>query len=110
MQGLSPIVCLARCYGLEIGSPARNTRERLAAAVKEGLMSAEVFGAVSEAYRFLLGLRLRLQLRLLSEGRPVNNKVALSALSGIERSRLKDSFRAVKTWQEMAAYHYQASF
>jgi CBS domain-containing protein len=110
MQGLSPIVCLARCYGLEIGSPARNTRERLEAAVKEGLMSAEVFGAVSEAYRFLLGLRLRLQLRLLAEGRPVNNKVALAALSGIERSRLKDSFRAVKTWQEMAAYHYQASF
>jgi len=40
----------------------------------------------------------------------VVNKVALSELSGIERTRLKDSFRAVKSWQDMAAYHYQASF
>jgi CBS domain-containing protein len=110
MQGLSPIVYLARCYGLEIGSRAQNTRERMEAAVKAGLMSAEVFGTVSEAYKFLLGLRLRMQLRLLSEGKPVTNKVALSALSGIERSRLKDCFRTIKAWQEMAAYHYQASF
>lgn len=110
MQGLSPIVTLARCYGLEIGSRERNTRDRLEAAVTAGLMSREIFGTISEAYRFLLGLRLRLQLRLLAEGKPVVNKVALTELSGIERSRLKDSFRAVKAWQEMAAYHYQASF
>ncbi len=110
MQGLAPIVYLARCYALEIGSRARNTHERLQAAVSEGLMSQEVHGSVSEAYRFLMGLRLRLQLRLLSEGKPVANKVPLHDLSAIERSRLKDSFRAIKTWQDMAAYHYQAGF
>jgi CBS domain-containing protein len=110
MQGLSPIVCLARCYGLEIDSRTHNTRERMEAAVKAGLMSADVFGTVSEAYRFLLGLRLRLQLKQMSEGKPTSNKIALSALSGIERSRLKDSLRAIKAWQEMAAYHYQVTF
>jgi CBS domain-containing protein len=110
MQGLAPIVYLARCYALEIGSRARNTHERLEAAVKEGLMSQEVYGSVSEAYRFLMGLRLRLQLRLLSEGKPVVNKVLLHDLSAIERTRLKDSFRAIKGWQDMAAYHYQAGF
>jgi CBS domain-containing protein len=109
MQGLSPITYLARCYGLEVGSSERGTRARLEAAVKAGLMSPEVFASISEAHRFLLGLRLRLQLRLLSVGKPVVNKVALSELSGIERTRLKDSFRAVKAWQDMAAYHYQAS-
>jgi CBS domain-containing protein len=57
-----------------------------------------------------MGLRLRLQLRLLSEGKPVANKVPLHDLSAIERTRLKDSFRAIKTWQDMAAYHYQAGF
>jgi CBS domain-containing protein len=110
MQGLSPIVCLARCYGLEIDSRTHNTRERMEAAVKAGLMSADVFGTVSEAYRFLLGLRLRLQLKQMSEGKPTTNKIALSALSGIERSRLKDSLRAIKAWQDMAAYHYQITF
>jgi CBS domain-containing protein len=110
MQGLAPIVLLARCYGLEIGSPERNTHARLEAAVKAGLMSQEVFGVVGEAYRFLLGLRLRLQLKLASEGKPVTNKVAFSDLGAIERSRLKDAFRAIRSWQDMAAYHYQASF
>jgi len=110
MQGLAPIVLLARCYGLEIGASERNTHARLEAAVKAGLMSQEVFNVVGEAYKFLLGLRLRLQLRLASEGRPAINKLAFSDLSAIERSRLKDAFRAIKSWQDMAAYHYQASF
>jgi CBS domain-containing protein len=110
MQGLAPIVLLARCYGLEIGSRERNTHARLEAAVKAGLMSQEVFNVVGEAYKFLLGLRLRLQLKQASEGKPVGNKLAFSSLSAIERSRLKDAFRAIKSWQDMAAYHYQASF
>jgi CBS domain-containing protein len=110
MQGLAPIVLLARCYGLEIGSRERNTHARLAAAVKAGLMSQEVFNVVSEAYRFLLGLRLRLQLKLAAEGKPAINKLEFGDLSAIERSRLKDAFRAIRSWQDMAAYHYQASF
>jgi len=110
MQGLAPIVLLARCYGLEIGSRERNTHARLEAAVKAGLMSQEVFNVVSEAYRFLLGLRLRLQLKLAAEGKPANNKLSFAELSAIERSRLKDAFRAIRSWQDMAAYHYQASF
>ena len=64
-------------------------------------------GNVSEAYRFLVGLRLRLQLRTLVEGRPVVDEVALSALTPVERTRLKESFRAVKAWQEIAAYHHR---
>ena len=28
----------------------------------------------------------------------------------VERGRIKDSFRAVKDWQDKAAYHYQTSF
>jgi CBS domain-containing protein len=110
LQGLSPIVALARCYAMEVGSPAFSTRDRLEAALKAGLMSQDVFNTVSEAHRFLLGLRLRLQLKAMSEGKPVVNKLAFSSLSAIERSRLKDSFRAIKAWQDMAAYHYQVGF
>jgi CBS domain-containing protein len=62
---------------------------------------------VIEAYRFLLGLRLRLQLQMLSEGKPATNVVSLSQLSAIERSRLKDSLRAIASWQDKAAYRYQ---
>ncbi|HSN90863.1 MAG TPA: putative nucleotidyltransferase substrate binding domain-containing protein, partial [Anaeromyxobacteraceae bacterium] len=106
-QGISPVVWLARCYAVEAGTPARNTLERLEAAVRAGIMAETVRSNVAEAYRFLLGLRLRLHLRLLADGKPTTDAVALSQLTGIERSRLKDAFRAIKGWQDMAAYRYQ---
>jgi hypothetical protein len=35
--------------------------------------------------------------------------ISLSKVSGIERSRLKDSLRAIASWQDKAAYRYQVS-
>jgi CBS domain-containing protein len=75
--------------------------------LRAGLLDDGVRTLVAEAYRFLLGLRLRLQLSLAAAGRPPRNTVALGELSAIERSRLKDSFRAIANWQESAAYHYR---
>lgn len=109
-QGLSPVVGVARCYGLEVRPGARSTLERLAAAREAGALSEETQVAAGEAFRFLVGLRLRLQLRAVSEGRPPGDAVAMAALSGIERSRLKDSLRAVKALQERAELHFKVDF
>jgi CBS domain-containing protein len=107
LQGISPIVFLARPYALEVGASVRNTLERLDAAVAANLIGADARETLREAYRFLLGLRLREQLQMIAEGKPPVNRVALSALSSIERSRLKDSLRAVRNWQDKASYHYR---
>jgi CBS domain-containing protein len=107
VHGISPIVFLARCYAIEVGSPHRNTLDRLDAAARAGLLGAETRVTIREAYRFLLALRLREQVRRLAEGRQPANRITLSALSSIERSRLKESFRAIRSWQEKAAYHYR---
>jgi CBS domain-containing protein len=109
-QGLAPVVFLARCYGLEVRPQARSTLERLAAAREAGALSAETEAAVAEAFRFLVGLRLRLQLQAVSEGRPPGDAVAMSSLPGIERSRLKESLRAVRGLQERAQLHFKADF
>ena len=106
-QGISPIVFLARCAALEIGSTVRHTLDRLDAAGRAGLLTGDTRENVAEAYRFLVGLRLRLQLRLLVEGKPVVDEVALSELTPVERTRLKESFRAVEAWQELASYHHR---
>jgi CBS domain-containing protein len=106
-QGIAPVVFLARCYALAVGSHARNTLERLQAATRAGMMGPDASATVMEAYRFLLGLRLRLQLRMITEGKPATNVVSLSQLSAIERSRLKDSLQAIGSWQDKAAYRYQ---
>jgi CBS domain-containing protein len=109
-HGITPIVFLARCYGLEVGVRDGSTLDRLAAAAKAGLMGEGLHASVTEAYRFLVGLRLRLQLRAIADGKSPSQEAALSELTGLERSRLKDSFRAIKAWQEKAAYHYQTDF
>ena len=107
LHGISRMAFLARVYALEAGSSVRNTIQRLGAAVASRLISADQCATLSETYRFLLGLRIRQQLKRIREGEKPANKVVLSELTSIERSRLKDAFRAINEWQEKAAYHYR---
>jgi CBS domain-containing protein len=110
LHGISPVVFLARCYGLEAGLKARSTLDRIEHAARAKLIDEDPSARVADAYRFLLGLRLRLQLRSLSEGKPASNRVSLSELTAIERSRLKDAFRAVKAWQDAGTFHFKTDF
>jgi len=107
LKGISPIVFLTRVYGLESASRTSNTLDRLRAAVEAGLIAKDTCETLSEAYRFLLRIRLRTQIRAISEGEPPTNLVSLSDLSSMERSRLRDAFRAIEVWQERASYHYR---
>jgi CBS domain-containing protein len=109
LKGISPIVFLARVYGLESGAKSSNTLGRLGAAVTAGLIEKDTCETLSEAYRYLLRLRLREQIRMVTEGKPPVNVVALADLSSIERSRLRDAFRAIEVWQERASYHYRTN-
>jgi CBS domain-containing protein len=109
-QGTSPIVLLARCYGLEAGTRARSTVERLDAAARAGLVDDDERALVTEAFRFILGLRLRRQLEALGRGLAVTTQVALSDLTAMERTRLKEAFHAVETWHDHARLHYQLDF
>jgi CBS domain-containing protein len=110
LQAISPIVFLARAYGLEAGCRARGTVPRLEAAAGAGLLDEATATAVTEAYWFLLGLRLRIQLRALAAGRAASNEVTLADLSPVERGHLKDALRAVKAFQDRATFHYRVDF
>jgi CBS domain-containing protein len=107
LKGISPIVFLSRVYGLEAASRTSNTLDRLKASAATGLIAEDTSDTLSEAYRFLLRVRLRTQIQAISEGRPPSNLVSLADLSSMERSRLRDAFRAIEDWQERAAYHYR---
>jgi CBS domain-containing protein len=108
-QGISPIVLPARCFGLEAGTRGRSTAERLSAAVRAGLVPEEQRATLVEALRFLLGLRLRVQLEALARGAPMTSKVALADLRALERTRLKEAFRAIEGWHDHARQHYQTN-
>jgi len=107
LKGISAIVFLARVYGLEAGARTSNTLGRLAAAYHAGLIGKDSCDTLSEAYGFLLRLRLREQLRMIAEGKPPVNVISIRDLSSIERSRLREAFRAIEIWQDRAAYHYR---
>ena len=109
-NGISPVVSLARRFALEAGSQARGTVGRLEAARRAGLLDEDALVTMTEAYRFLLGLRLRLQLHMTAAGKPVSNKIPLASLNAIERSRVKDSFRAIRDWQDQAASQFHVDF
>jgi CBS domain-containing protein len=109
-HGIAPVVLLARAYGLEQGGAARNTLERLEVAARAGRLPEQTYAEVAEAYRFLVGLRLRLQLDRLSRGAPPSAAVALAELTAVERARVKDALRAVKAFQEAGALHFRTDF
>jgi CBS domain-containing protein len=98
--GIVPIVSLARLHAIEAGSLARPTLERLTAAAEAGTLSREGAVTLGEAFRFLVGLRLREQLRSLREGRPLDDRVPVEALSPLEQRHLKDVFVAIREMQQ----------
>jgi CBS domain-containing protein len=109
-HGIAPVVFLARCYGLELGGGPRSTLARLEAAVRAGNLAEGVYAEVAEAYRFLVGLRLRLQLRSVAAGHPAPGAVASGELGALERTRLKDALRAVRALQDAGALHFKTDF
>jgi CBS domain-containing protein len=109
LNGISCIVFLARVYGLEVGARSSNTIERLQAAAQAGLINRDTDETLAESYRFMLRLRLREQLRMIAQGKPPGNVISIRDLSSLERSRLRDVFRAIESWQERATYHYRTN-
>jgi CBS domain-containing protein len=104
--GLAPIVSLARVYALEGGSPARSTLDRLARAATAGTLSHDGADTLAQGFRFLMGLRLREQLRALRAGEPVTNSVPLDHLQTGERQHLKDIFVAIREIQRATALRH----
>lgn len=97
--GTAAIVLLARLYALAGGSSARTTVLRLSAAADAGTLSRVGAAELTDAYRFLTGLRLRHQVEQVAHGRAVDNLVPLDDLSAAERERLRTTLRHLRDVQ-----------
>ena len=109
-QGISPIVFLARVYGLEVGARTSNTLGRLARRLRGGAHRAGTpLETLAEAYRFLLRLRLREQLGCSRRAarRPTSSRWATSPRSS--GAGCATSSARIEAWQERAAYHYRTA-
>ncbi|MEM6381819.1 MAG: DUF294 nucleotidyltransferase-like domain-containing protein [Pseudomonadota bacterium] len=99
LNGVVPIVDLARMYALEGAIEAVNTRERLMAAQKAGTVSDSGGSDLIAALDLISSMRLRHQARQINEGRKPDNFLAPSRLSAFERNHLKDAFNVIKNLQ-----------
>ena len=98
--GTGPIVNAARVFAVDAGIEHTNTLDRLSA-----LSAAEeepsLFADLQEAFEFLILLRIECQLREVREGKPLSNYVSPDALTHLQRSLLKESFRTTARAQAL---------
>ncbi|WP_373237298.1 DUF294 nucleotidyltransferase-like domain-containing protein [Cohaesibacter celericrescens] len=99
LNGVVPIVDLARAYALQAGITAANTRERLILAKEHGTLSASGAQDLIDAYDLIASMRLEHQAKQIREGQKPDNYMAPASLSDLERNHLKDAFTVIKTLQ-----------
>jgi CBS domain-containing protein len=110
INGVTPIVEMARVHALSIGLPQVNTFERLEALGAAGVISESGMRDLLDALDFIGKLRLRHQVRMAEEGRRPDNHMSPDELSTEERRHLKSAFKAVKIMQSAMNAKYRHGF
>lgn len=99
LNGVVPIVDLARISALVGAIPIASTRGRLERAIEVGAVSASGGRDLIDAYDLIAGVRLRHQAAQIRGGARPDNFVRLNELSEFEGNHLRNAFAVVKTMQ-----------
>ncbi|MFP4043703.1 MAG: DUF294 nucleotidyltransferase-like domain-containing protein [Rhodosalinus sp.] len=99
LNGVVPIVDLARVHALRGRIEPVGTRARLEAARAAGVISKAGGRDLLDAWDLIAGTRLAHQARQIARGAAPDNFMAPSELSEFERSHLRDAFVVVRTMQ-----------
>ncbi len=109
INGLSPVIDVARLSALERQVYHTSTVERLAD-VKD---RCDIMGAFSDdlvqVFEFLMSLRLRHQYRQLQDGTGPDNLIDPHHLGTMERTMLKESFKLIAAVQDAVVKKYGSS-
>ncbi|MEO0486831.1 MAG: DUF294 nucleotidyltransferase-like domain-containing protein [Pseudomonadota bacterium] len=101
-NGVVPIVDLGRIYTLQGRLTPANTRARIVAGIKAGVVSASGGADLLDAYDTIATARLEHQAAQIRAGGRPTNYLDPTSLSDFERSHLRDAFVVVKTMQSAA--------
>jgi CBS domain-containing protein len=110
INGVTPIVEMARVHALAAGIGEVNTFRRLEALEAAGTLSRQGAGELRAALELIGSLRLRHQVRMAREGLRPDNHVSPRELDEAERRRLRAAFRAVRTMQSAMASKYRHGY
>jgi CBS domain-containing protein len=101
--GISIVTNLARAYAAQAGVAAGGTLVRLEAAGSDGRLEPSVASELSEAFRFLWGIRLEHQAAQIRAGVEPDDFVDPGTLNPFSRSGLKEAFRVIARAQRRLA-------
>jgi CBS domain-containing protein len=105
--GTFPIVHGVRALALQHRLSAIGTAQRLRSLVDRQLLESELARDVLDALHFLMGLKLKNQLRQRQTGELASNLVLPSVLGTLERDTLKDSLAIIKRFRQYLKHHFR---
>jgi len=98
--GTFPIVHGARVLALEHRLDVLGTTDRLQALATEYAVAPALARDLIETLHFLMGMKLRNNLRQQSLGQPISNLVQLDTLGKLDRDALKDALAIIKMFKQ----------
>jgi CBS domain-containing protein len=102
--GIFPIVHGVRSLALKQGLMETATDKRIARLREIGVLQADFAREISQAFQFMLMLRLDGQLA--ASAGASGTLVRPSSLSSMERDLLRDAFQVVKQFREFIHHHF----
>jgi len=101
-----PMVDFARIYALQQNIEEVNTLERLRQLHEKNIMSLQNHNEMTQAYTYLMQIRLRTQAAAIGRGLPPDNYINPRSLSIIEQRLLKEIFSQIKNFQTRLSYDF----
>ncbi len=101
-----PMVDFARIYALQQNIETVNTLERLKQLHEKNILSLQNYNEMTQAYTYLMQIRLRAQAAAASRGLPPDNYINPRSLSIIEQRLLKEIFSQIKNFQTRLSYDF----
>jgi len=101
-----PMVDYARIYALQQKIEAVNTLERLKCLHEKDVLSLQNYHEMTQAYTYLMQIRLRNQADALSRNLSPDNFIDPRSLSNIEQRLLKEIFSQIKHFQTRLSYDF----
>jgi CBS domain-containing protein len=105
--GTFPIVHGVRALSLAHGVRESGTAERLRVLMARGVVDAGLGRDLLEALHYLMGLKLRHQLRQRAAGEAPSNEVRPSELSTMDRDQLKDALAINKRFRALLRQRFR---
>ena len=107
--GTFPIVHGVRSLALEHRLDEVGTAARLQVLVSRGLFPPDLARDLIDALHFLMGLKLKSNLRQMQLGQALDNLSHFSSLGTLERDLLKDSLAIIKRFRQHLQLRYKLS-